>query len=101
MSIEDAYILSGLLGHCASASDLSVAFKAYDYVRVPRTCKVIAASREQGNLLCFESSEARSDLNQIAERLNWDRRLWMWDLDVEGHCKEALEKFEEERRAGQ
>lgn len=99
MSIEDAYVLSSLLGRCTSRFDLSAAFKAYDYVRVPRTCRVITASREQGNLPCFESPEAGSDLEKVAEPLNWDRRLWLWELDVEGHCEKALEKFEKERSA--
>lgn len=100
MSVEDAYILSSLLGHCTSTLDISAAFKAYDFVRIPRTCKVITASREQGNLLCFESPEAGSDLEKIAERLDCDRRLWMWDLDVEAHFQAALGKFEEERCVG-
>jgi len=98
--MRNACILSSLLGHCTSTSGISAAFKAYDFVRIPRTCKVITLSREQGKLLCFESPEAGSDLEKIAERLDWDRRLWMWDLDVETHFQEALEKFEEERCRG-
>lgn len=93
MAIEDAYVLSSLLGSCTSPSDLSSAFKAYDYVRVTRACRMITASREQGNLLCFENPDAGSDLQKVAELLDWDKRLWIWDLDVSAHCKETLKKF--------
>jgi len=50
--------------------------------------------------MCFESPEAGSDLKKIAERLDREKRLWMWNLDVEGHCTEAQGKLEEEGRAG-
>jgi len=95
--IEDAYTLSSLLGHCSFSSDPPAAFEAHDYVRMPRTYKVIVTSREQGNILSFESPEAESDPKKIAERLDREKRLWMWNLDVEGHCKEAQGKFEEGR----
>jgi 2-polyprenyl-6-methoxyphenol hydroxylase-like FAD-dependent oxidoreductase len=72
ISLEDAYVLSSLLGKCTTQSDLAAAFKAYDYSRVPRGCRIIAASREQGNLLCFESPEAGDNLEKVAERLDWD-----------------------------
>jgi len=98
--IEDAYVPSSLLGHCSSSSDPPAAFKAYDCVRMPRTYKVSVTSREQGNILCFESPEAGSDLKKIAERLDREKRLWMWNLDVEGDCTEAQGKFGEEGRAG-
>jgi salicylate hydroxylase len=98
--IGDAYVLSSLLGHCSSSSNPPAAFKAYDCVRVPRTCKVTVTSREQGNLSCSESPEAGSDLKKIDERLDREERLWMWNLDVEGHCKKAQGKSEEGRRAG-
>ncbi|KAE9375639.1 FAD/NAD(P)-binding domain-containing protein [Stipitochalara longipes BDJ] len=95
IALEDAHVLSSLLGRCTSTFNLSAAFKAYDYVRVPRTTRVMAASRGQGNVLCFEDPDAGSDLNKVAEFLNWDRRLWLWDFDVDEHCKQALKKFEE------
>jgi salicylate hydroxylase len=67
---------------------------------MPRTYKVNVTSREQGNILYFESPEAGSDLKKIAERLDREKRLWMWNLNVEGRCKEAQDKFEEEGCAG-
>jgi len=97
MSVEDAHILSRLLGNCISTSDISAAFKACEFVRGQRACKFITASRQQGNLLCFESPEAGSDPKKVAERWDWNRRLWMWDLDVEAHYQEAMGKFEDEK----
>jgi salicylate hydroxylase len=99
ISLEDAYILSILLGKCITLSNLVAAFKACDYSGVPRGCRVIAASREQGKLLCFESPEAGDDLEKATERLDWDKRMWMWDFDIEANGKEALEKFEEGKNA--
>jgi salicylate hydroxylase len=97
ISIEDAYILSSLVGKCVTLSDLAAAFKAYDYSRVPRGCRVIAASCEQGKLLCFESPGAGDDLEKVAERLDWDKRMWMWDFDIEANGKEALGKLRKGR----
>jgi salicylate hydroxylase len=46
--LEDAYVLSNLLGKCISTGDIEKAFDAYDFVRVPRALRVTAMSREQG-----------------------------------------------------
>ena len=97
MALEDAHVLSSLVGRCIAICDLSATFKTYDFSRIPKTTKVMAASCGQGNLLCFEDPYAGNDLEKVAELLNWDRRMWLWDFDVDGNCKEALEKFEEER----
>jgi len=56
----------------------------------------MAASRRQGELLCFEDPDAGRDLKKVAELLNWDRRMWLWDFDVDGNCKEALENLRRE-----
>ena len=94
MAIEDAYVLSNLLGKCFSRADISRAFHAYDFVRRPRTMKVILASREEGMRLDMECETAGDDLTKIAEELR-SVTSWMWDIDLEAHLEEALRKFNE------
>jgi salicylate hydroxylase len=57
----------------------------------------MAASRGQGNLVCFEDPDGGSDQEKVAELINWDRRMWLWDYDVDGNGKQALGRFEEEK----
>jgi hypothetical protein len=68
--LEDAHVLSSLLGRCTSTSELLAAFRVFDYAGVPRTTRVMAASRGQGNLVCFEGPDAGSDLEKVAELIN-------------------------------
>ena len=79
MAIEDAYVLSNLLGECTSSSDILSALKAYDFVRVPRTMNVTSASREQGKVLDLRGKGIGDDLEQLAERLDTNAR-WAWRL---------------------
>lgn len=95
MAVEDAYVLSSLIGKCSSAKDLTAAFKAYDHVRVPRALKVTSMSREQGKLLDMEGDELGDDLEKIAAALQ-TRVRWIWDVDLEAHLEEAVVKFAKE-----
>lgn len=99
MAVEDAYVLSNLLGKCTSPKDLSAAFKAYDHVRVPRTMRLTNMSREQGKLLDMEGDGLGDDLEKIAAALQ-TRVRWIWDVDLEAHLEEAVAKFNEEKSEG-
>lgn len=96
MALEDAYVLSNLLGGCSSTEDLIPAFESYDSVRVPRTMRVTAASFKQGKVLDLEGDGIGDDLEKLAANLNTDVR-WIWDEDLEAHLGKAKEKFEEVR----
>lgn len=96
MAVEDAYVLSNLLGKCKSAKDLAAALKAYDHVRVPRALRLTSMSREQGKLLDMEGDGLGDDLEKIADALQ-TRVRWIWDVDLVAHLEEAVVKFEEER----
>ncbi|CAG8977623.1 hypothetical protein HYALB_00011726 [Hymenoscyphus albidus] len=93
MAIEDAYVLSNLLGECASTADLVTAFEAYDSVRVPRTMRVISASHEQGRVLDLEGDGIGDDMEKLAACLNTAVR-WIWYEDMEAHLATAKQNFE-------
>lgn len=99
MSVEDAAILSSLVGNCASLSDIPPMLKAYDSARVERTCDVIAASREQGRMCDFELEWVGDDLEKVSEQLDSNLRKWQWNYDPEEAFKNALKDFEKERAA--
>ena len=82
MAFEDAYVLSSLLAEINSSSDISKAFRAYDYVRRPRTQKVVATSRAAGELLDFESKEFEDDVDAIKKNLD-QRYKWIWNKRIE------------------
>ena len=93
MAIEDAYVLSNVLGACKSTAEIEKAFIAYDSVRVPRALKVTSMSLEQGKTLDMEATGSGDDLDKIAERLNREVR-WIWDEDLEAHLAEAMKTFD-------
>lgn len=96
MAIEDAYVLSNLLGKCTSAADIEAAFQGYDAVRVPRALKVTEMSLAHGKVLDMEGDGVGDDLEKLAEKLNSTVR-WIWNEDLESHLAQATKKFEESR----
>jgi salicylate hydroxylase len=98
MALEDAYVLSNVLGKCTSTADIPAALTAYESVRLPRALRVTAMSLEQGKLLDMEAEGLGDDLEKIAEALN-TRVRWIWNMDLEAHLAEAVEKFDSERRS--
>ncbi|KAI9642265.1 hypothetical protein NHQ30_009067 [Ciborinia camelliae] len=86
-AIEDAFILSNLLGDCTEVSQLESVFKAYDEVRRPRSQKVVTTSREAAELYEFESKEVVGgedkdvDIEEMKKRLR-ERCKWIWNEDL-------------------
>ncbi|QSZ29222.1 hypothetical protein DSL72_003734 [Monilinia vaccinii-corymbosi] len=87
-AIEDAFILSHLLGDCMNVGDIEAALRAYDEVRRPRSQKVVSTSREAAELYEFENEEVLGrggekgvDVDALKERLR-ERCKWIWDEDV-------------------
>jgi salicylate hydroxylase len=95
-ALEDAYILSNLLGHCTSIADIPYAFQAYDIVRIPRTHRVIKDSFEQGKVMGFHGTETGDDVEKIAHKLNNAQR-WIWDIDLPKELEKAMVIFDEKK----
>ena len=90
MAIEDAYILSELLGSIDDSTGIEKAFKAYDAVRRERTQKVVSTSREAGTL--WELEKYKGDLKKTFEDMD-TRFNWIWNGDLEAEIVEGYEKM--------
>lgn len=94
-AFEDAMVLSALLGHSASPSDVEAAFKAYDELRRPRCQRVIDSSRGTGEILCGKNPDAGLKLEKLAQALA--PRWAFLGLDHKTYIQEALTKFDKFR----
>jgi salicylate hydroxylase len=92
-AIEDAFVLSNLLGKINSTSEIERAFQSYDAVRRPRSQKVVTTSREAGKLYEFEDEELGQDLEKIRRRLEM-RYNWIWNEDLPQQLKKAEDMME-------
>ncbi|SLM35339.1 mannitol 1-phosphate dehydrogenase [Lasallia pustulata] len=92
MALEDAYVLSNLLGSIHKSSDIERAFKAYDAVRRPRAQKLVVTSREAGTVYEFEADATGDDPLAIKADLDtrWD---WIWGEDLPKELEEARKIF--------
>ncbi|KAL2005170.1 hypothetical protein VTN00DRAFT_3020 [Thermoascus crustaceus] len=92
MAVEDALVLSTLLGMAQTRHDVRLAFSVYDEVRRPRTQRLVSTSRQAGRLYDMELEGVGDSVDEIRE--NVSRRMeWIWGLDVEGHVRMAGEAF--------
>lgn len=89
-AIEDAFVLSNLLGDISETKDIQKAFQAYDAVRRPRSQKVVTTSRDAVSIYEFENEELGMDLQKIRERLE-QRYKWIWDEDLPAQLERARE----------
>jgi salicylate hydroxylase len=87
-AIEDALILSSLLGQVTCTAEIEQAFKAYDAVRRPRSQRVVTTSRDAGSLYEMEDKEIGTDLDKARAKL-LTRCAWIWDNDLNAQLKEA------------
>ncbi|KFY90231.1 hypothetical protein V498_06088 [Pseudogymnoascus sp. VKM F-4517 (FW-2822)] len=87
-AVEDAFVLSSLLGQVTSAANITQAFKAYDAVRRPRSQRVVTTSKEAGCLYEMEDEEVGCDLDKARENL-LARCEWIWGNDVKSQFREA------------
>ena len=90
LSVEDAFILSNLLGQAKTAGDIERAFHAYDAVRRPRSQNLVRTSHEQGRLYDFEVADKADDIALLKQDLE-NRMSWIWDIDFQQHLAEAME----------
>ncbi|KAJ5032734.1 uncharacterized protein L3040_009328 [Drepanopeziza brunnea f. sp. 'multigermtubi'] len=87
-AIEDAFVMSNLLGQVKSVDEIEKAFYAYDAVRRPRSQKVVTTSREAAALYEFEDESMGTDLEKIRKRL-LERYDWIWNEDLPQQLKKA------------
>lgn len=101
MSIEDALILSTLLGQTKTSQEAQEALRIYDSTRRPRTQRVVRASHDQGVMWSGRGSETGLDANKLERDFSrgWD---FIHFFDVEAHRNKALKILKESlRRQGQ
>jgi salicylate hydroxylase len=87
-AIEDAFILSSLLGQVGSPDNIDQVFKAYDAVRRPRSQKVVTTSREVSKIYEFENEKLGFDFVKAEECLRgWYD--WIWNEDLQEQLRKA------------
>lgn len=88
MAIEDSLILSTLLGRATTVAEASLALKAYDQVRRPRTQQVVESSRGTGMMRTGLDKDTGLDLLKFQQKLlsRWD---FIIGFDNKSHCAEA------------
>ncbi|KIH87504.1 hypothetical protein SPBR_05012 [Sporothrix brasiliensis 5110] len=90
--VEDALVLSHILGQLTSAAGLARAFAVYDGLRRPRAQKVVRTSQEAGELYSFNHAECGDDMDKIVA--NFRRRfLWIWEHDLHADLAAADEQL--------
>lgn len=89
MSIEDALILSTLLGQTKSISEALEALKVYENQRRPRTQHVVKASHDQGVMWSGRGSETGLNASKLERDFarGWD---FIHYFDVEAHRDEQM-----------
>ena len=92
MALEDAYILSNLLGQIKDSMEIERAFKAYEAVRKERSQKVVTTSRTAGRVYDLEQEGVEDNLEKLSKDLE-ERQKWIWNHDLEkdmGSAKASL-----------
>lgn len=88
--IEDALVLSHILGQLKSPAALTKAFEVYDSIRRPRGQKVVKTSQEAGELYSFNHHECGDDMDKIVANFR-ERFLWIWEHDLQADLTKADE----------
>ncbi|KIW00217.1 uncharacterized protein PV09_08257 [Verruconis gallopava] len=92
--LEDALILSRLLGLVRSKDQISIALEIYDSIRRPRAQGVVRESAQVGRAYYLIDPKFGDDLVKITEDAN--RRLpLIWWHDLDGDVKRAEDTFRE------
>jgi len=91
-ALEDALILSKLLGLVKTKKDLDVAFRVFDTNRRPRAQKVVTTSFEAGQIYMFRDPQIKDDTRKIADNAN-ARLPWIWTHDLGADVEWAVKEF--------
>lgn len=88
-AIEDAYILSGLLGSVDTSSDVEKVFQAFDRARRPRTQGVIERSKQNvERYKAFATAEGPYLSRLKAE--SFETFGWIFDIDLDESLRKAI-----------
>lgn len=90
--LEDALILSRILGLVSSPDQLESCFQVYDSIRRPRAQHVVQESLEVLMAYFLLDQEIGNDLQRVTDDAN-KRLPLIWWHDLEGDCKKAEEQF--------
>lgn len=92
MTIEDALVLSAVLGWATSPKEACIALGVYDEVRRPRTQRIVESSRDTGLILAGRGEATGLDLERLRGNVlsRWD---FIIDFDNEKLRDDAVEKF--------
>lgn len=89
MAIEDAHMLSGLLGSIETASDVGKAFQAFDRARRPRTQEVIQRSGK--NVLRYKAVATAEGPDLASLRAeSFETFGWLFDFDLDESLQKAI-----------
>ncbi|KAK4693668.1 salicylate hydroxylase, partial [Lecanoromycetidae sp. Uapishka_2] len=89
MALEDAFVMSSLLGEVDTAEGIEQAFEAFDAVRRPRTQKLVTTSREAGELYDCEEEGVGDDREAMRRNLG-ERYKWIWEKNSEEDLDMAM-----------
>jgi salicylate hydroxylase len=91
-AIEDALVISKLLGYVKTPSHIAPALAAYDVVRRDRSQKVVLTSREAIEQYGLENEVVNGDKQRWSDL--WGQRMkWIWDIDLVKQNDLALKIF--------
>lgn len=96
MAIEDAFVLSRLLGSIQHAQDIAKAFEAYDAVRRRRSQKVVRESAQNVARYCAISCAEGEELARFKNEMH-QVNGWLWDHDIANSLSEAIHLMEENK----
>ncbi|KAL5363692.1 hypothetical protein BJX96DRAFT_178291 [Aspergillus floccosus] len=91
-AIEDALVLSTLFQQVTNSGLVKPALAAYENVRLRRSQRVVATSRDALKLFCFNDGYVDGDAERWKEV--WDGRMnWLWGMNLEKQNGDALNFF--------
>lgn len=93
-AIEDAFVLSRLLGEVKNTGEIPAALKAYDTVRRPRSQKLVQNSAKAMAMYTEIKDETPQGLEARKELEEMYR--WVWEEDLEVELKEAISKMKKD-----
>jgi salicylate hydroxylase len=89
MAIEDAYIMASLLAEVEDEKSIEEAFRAFDFVRRPRTQRLVNSSRESGKVLACEGEGVGEDKEKWIAKITESHR-WIWEKNLEEDLEVAM-----------
>jgi salicylate hydroxylase len=90
--LEDALVLSHLLGMATDAQDLEPALEVYDSICRPRGQEIVRTSNEAGHLYTLTHPECGEDITKVVKNAN-QRFQWIWTHDLAADLTKAEEMF--------